>query len=145
MITASSLASTTLNPSLFFPLELNFDEIGVVIDEQSDEYTVEDKATTTRNMFNVDTINSISHAANDSHVVHAMCSQPRNKNDDYNRRPRSSNIHERTPPDHKNTSITLNMGHCVTRGDLCYILAKATLCQICLSIPSNEDYIIKIT
>ena len=33
------------------------------------------------------------------------------------------------------------MGHCVTKGDVCYILAKATLCQSFLSIPSNEDYV----
>ena len=61
-----------LNPSIEFPLELQFDEIGVVLDEHSDDYTVGEKASITHSLFNSDAINGLAHKANSKATIHAL-------------------------------------------------------------------------
>ena len=69
----------TLNPSIPLPLELQHDNIGVVLDEHSDDYTVGDNASKVRLIYNDDSIRT-AHAANDTPVIHALRSLPSQDN-----------------------------------------------------------------
>ena len=69
-----------LNPSIQFPFELQFDEIGVVLDEHSDDYTAGEKSTTIRSAFNSDAINGLAYKATNDPMIRALTSRPRHEN-----------------------------------------------------------------
>ena len=126
-----------LNPSIKFPLELDFDEIGVLIDERSDDYIV--GANTALPKFN-----DLAHKVSDSPVIHAL----HRKSSSYQRQ---DNKHDKNKRDYKPTrdkpspiivcKACLGVGHCVTKGHICYILAKATICNSFMSVAENKDAI----
>ena len=94
-----------------------------------------------RSIFNANAINGIAHAAHDTPIVRVMRSQ-QGRRPYENRKPRyEKRNHQRdaTPLDSSTTcKACLNVGHCATKGDICYILAKATLCHLFISNPDNE-------
>ena len=135
-----------LNPSIPFPLELQFEEIGVVLDEHSDNYTVGEKSSVIRSAFNSDAINGLAFKATDTPKIHAL--RPRQQQS----KPYRSHDSRRTKTDRpeysskqgksdntKSCRACLSIGHCITSGDICYPLAKATLCHTFLSNKDNED------
>ena len=58
-----------LNPTILFPFDLHFDEIGVVIDKQSDEYIVGTNKSLPKIIFN-DNNNGFAQNVLDSLVMH---------------------------------------------------------------------------
>ena len=62
-----------LNPALLFPLELQFDKIGVVLHEHRDDYIVGEKASTICSTFNSGAINCLANKAINDPVIHAIC------------------------------------------------------------------------
>ena len=86
----------------------------------------------------------LAHTANDRPVIHALHNRPSQDNPDSRYDSRSSNkpAYNRKRPtqdDTKTCKACLNVGHCITSGDLCYPLAKATLCQYFLSNSENDE------
>ena len=84
--------NSLLNPASPFPLELQIDKVCVTIDEHSDKYTVDDKATAAKSIYSSDTIRP---------MIHTLKSRPRRYDD------RKSNLFKPTydakkPPQHKN-------------------------------------------
>ena len=133
-----------LNSAIPFPLELQHDEIGVVIDEHSDDYTVGANASLPTSIFNS------AHKLTDDAVIHALHSrrQPYKRNDDNrhdNKNTRPGKRDYTSNRDSKNSSTTCKachgLGHCVTKGDICYILAKATVCHTFMASATNKDHI----
>lgn len=119
-----------LNPDTPFPLELQIDEVGVTLDEHSDEYTVGDKATAVKSTYSSDT----------RPVIHAFKSRPR-QYDERKRKPFKPDYDAKKPmrDNTKTCRACLSLGHCVTSGDICYPLTKATLCQSFLSNTDNDE------
>ena len=109
-----------------------------------------EKCTISRNQFNADALNGLAHSINDNATVRTMRYQNPRRHDrtDNKDRRATKDRRERKPFTPKDTTLSckacLNIGHCFTKGNLCYILAKATLCQSFLSIPSNNDYVKQI-
>ena len=130
-----------LNPAITFPLELHFDEIGVVIDEHSEDYIVGANAALPRSIFNENNVNGVVHNLTDLPVIHAL-----RKHQPYQRNDRNTRTSKR---DYKNRDdkptvvckACLGLGHCVTKGDICYILAKATICQTFMAVADNRDHV----
>ena len=124
---------TRLNPSIKFPLELQFDEIGVVFDEHSEEYTVGDKSSVPRSTFNADAINGLAYKAKDNPIIHALRQRPKPYRPYDNRNKKSDRpdygLKRNKQDSTKSFRACLNNGHCITQGDICYPLANATLCQ----------------
>ena len=61
-----------LNSSIQLPLELDFDEMGVVIDERSDDYIVGANAALPKSVFNGNSLNDLAHKVLDSPVIYAL-------------------------------------------------------------------------
>ena len=84
-----------LNPLIQFPLELDFDEIGVLIDERSDDYIVGAQAT-------LSSTNSLAHKVSDTPVIHALhrnSSSYTRQDNKYNRKGREyKTIKNKHPP-----------------------------------------------
>ena len=135
-----------LNPSIQFPLELQFDEIGVVLDEHSDDYVVGEKSSITRPAFNADAINGLAYKATGEAKIHALRNRPLHAKpyssyDNRNRNKQEYGNNKGTKDATKSCKACLSAGHCITHGDICYPLAKATLCQNFLSNKDNEEVI----
>ena len=125
-----------LNPLIQFPLELDFDEIGVLIDERSDDYIVGAQAT-------LPSTTSLAHKASDTPIIHALhrtASSYTRQDSKYGRNGREfKSVKNKTPT--ITCKACLGVGHCVTKGDICYILAKATICNSFLGNAENKDVI----
>lgn len=133
--------ATTIIPLTHFPFELEIDEIGVTIDERSDDYTVDDKAIATRvtNPYArvLDNINKP--------VVRALGRR------DIHHRPQETGGYQKyrdkkaSTPRSKNTQICkacMGVGHCITNTDtICYVIAKAHICNRFVSDTSNAQLI----
>ena len=135
----------SLNPAISFPLELEFDEIGVVIDEHSEDYTVGAKTALPRSIFNADALNGVAHKISDNPIIHALSRRqpPYQRNDDKN--VPCTVLKLKSKRDNNAPTVAckacLGLGHCVTKGDICYILAKASICQSFMAISDNRDHV----
>lgn len=125
-----------LNSAILFPLEHQHDEIGVVINEHSDEYTVGANTSIPKSMYS-----SVQKLTSEL-TIHALYrkTQSRQRND--NTHDRLGKRHYKSNRASKNPSITckacLGLGHCVANGDICYILAKATVCHSFMAASANK-------
>ena len=117
--------------------------VGVVLDEHSDEYTAGEKSSAPRSTFNVDALNGLAYKATDNAKIHAL--RHHNNNRPYDKRkarPDRQEYGARNKNDNTKTCrACLSAGHCVTSGDICYPLAKATLCQSFINNNENGDLI----
>ena len=130
-----------LNPAITFPLELEFDEIAIIIDEHSEDYACGEKSTLPRSIFNDNNINGIVYTFP---IVRSLGKHttPYRKKERYDTRKIDRRPHDdgRRPKGKPNVTFKacLGFGHCVTQGDICYSLAKATICQEFISNKLND-------
>ena len=132
-----------LNPTIQSPLELQFDEIGVVLDEHSDAYTIGEQASNISSTFNTDALNGILHKAIDTPIIYALRNQSKSRPyDKRNAWPDNQDYGARIKRDAtKACRACLSVSHCITSGDIYYTLAKATLCKAFLSNNEKKDMI----
>ena len=109
-----------LNPSIQFPLKLQFDEIGVVKDKHSEDYVVGDKSNTIRSAFNTNIANSLAYNAKDTAQIHAILSRL-NQEKPYRTFDSRKLKHEygKSTSSRNNTKLynaCLSVGHCISYG-----------------------------
>jgi len=131
-----------LNSAITFPHELQHDDIGVIIDDNSDDYTVGANAHLPTIIFDS---NGALRRAEDQPVLHAL----RGYQSSYQRQDNKNGTQTKRDFKPKRDSTTptisckacLGLGHCVTKGDICYILAKATICHSFMAATANKEHI----
>ena len=133
--------ATTITPLTHFPFDLDIDEIGVTIDERSDNYTVGDNAVATR------VTNPYARVMDttDTPVIRALGRR------DNQRKPQDTRGYQKyrdkkpSTPRTKNTQVCkacMGVGHCITNADtICYVIAKAHLCNRFAEDTSNAHLI----
>ena len=132
-----------LNSAITFPHELQHDDVGVIIDENSDDYTVGANARLPTSIFDS---NGTLRRAEDQPVLHALRGyqssyqrQDHNKNGTQTKRDLKPKRDSTTPT--ISCKACLGLGHCVTKGDICYILAKATIRHSFMAATANKEHI----
>ena len=122
------------NMTTAFPLDLEIEEIGVTIEERSDNYTVGDKVTPPK----IQNLYARMMESEDKPVVRAT----RNRNNSYSKQGSHSQSNNTSTKNTQTCEACLGVGHCITNTDtVCYHTAKTSICAKFIDNPSNNDLV----